>query len=111
MSKTDHTILSNVLCLEYCNSMEHYGQELLQRPSCHNRAKLICSTAIKMAKMSGSFAILADAYSNYGRVLFSLKLFDQALEMFDKSVTQSRSSGDLRKVAFAELNMADCVYT
>lgn len=67
--------------------------------------------AIKMAKMSGSFTILADAYSSYGRILSSMKLFDKALEMFDSSVTECRSSGDLEKVAVAELSTADCLYS
>lgn len=82
---------------------------MLRRPSDYNRAKLICDTAIKIAEMSGSNTILGDAYISYGRILSSMKLHDQALEMFDKSVKQFRYSGDLRKVAVAELNTAVCL--
>lgn len=67
--------------------------------------------AIKMGKLSGSFTILADAYASYGRVLSLMELFEPALEMFEHCVSECRSSGDLGRVAVAELNTADCLYS
>lgn len=64
-----------------------------------------------MGKLSDSFTILADAYASYGRLLSSMELFEQALEMYELSASECRSSGDHKRVAVVEVNTADCLHS